>query len=53
MPEGWLEVVIVLIDGWENEKLCVFANSLLGTTMRDGGKRERSDVNKIGVQEQN
>jgi len=36
--------VWVLVGGWFREKLYVFAGSLLGATMLDGGTRERSDV---------
>ena len=34
----------MLIGGWVREKLYEFAGSLLGTTILDGGMRERSDV---------
>ena len=35
---------------WLSEEICViFANSLLGATIQDGGMSERSDVYGYGV----
>jgi len=41
-----LDGVLAIVGGCEvvaEMKRCIFSNSLMGATIQDGGKRERSD----------